>query len=128
MEKFDFGVGLSMPVQPEMREKAERFISTVLGCKEVMRNENYTCFKFPNGQILGITPSEDALTEAGYENSTWLELVSDDFEATKNRIQQFAAKEVDGGMEGVFFFNIPGGAVFRLVSKEVAESMSKNVT
>jgi len=73
--------------------------------------------KFPNGQIIGITPDENAPSEEEYENSVWLELVSDDFQKTKLRILEFGVREVSGGMEESFFFNLPGGAVFRLVNK-----------
>ena len=124
-EKIDFGVGLSMPIKPESMKMAEEFIANCLGCPEISRNPNYTCFKFPNGQILGLTPDSNAPTEKEYENSTWLEVVSEDFDATKKRIQQFGAREVAGGMEEAFFFNIPGGAVFRLISREQAKAMSK---
>ena len=125
MEKIDFGIGISMPVKPNMRKKAEDFLSNVLGCSETLRNDNYTCFKFPNGQILGITPDQNASSEEEYENATWLEIASEDFERTKKRIKEFGVREVSGGMKGAFFFNLPGGAVFRLVSKERMEADSK---
>ena len=121
MEKIDFGFGISMPVRPEKRKSAEDFLEKTLGCTETMRNAEYSCFRFPNGQVIGITPDEKAPSEQEYENSTWLEIVSSDFEATKKRIQKFGAREVKGGMKDAFFFNLPGGAVFRLLSEEMAE-------
>ena len=118
MEKIDFGPGISMPLKPDKRKRAEEFLSEILGCRETLRNDNYTCYQFPNGQILGITPDDNAPTEEEYENSVWLELISDDFEATKKRITNFGVREVTGGMPDAFFFNLPGGVVFRLVSKD----------
>ena len=58
MEKIDFGLGMSMPVRPDKRKRTEEFLAKILGCRETMRNETYTCFRFPNGQILGITPEQ----------------------------------------------------------------------
>lgn len=127
MEKIEFGMGISMPIKPSTLEKAERFVSEVLGCKEIMRNKHYTCFKFPNGQVLGLTPDDNAPSEIEYENSTWLEIVSDDFESTMRRIRDFGVRKVDGGMEGAFFFNLPGGAVLRLVSQEQAKKMAQEI-
>ncbi|PCJ62302.1 MAG: hypothetical protein COA79_04360 [Planctomycetota bacterium] len=124
MEKVDFGVGLSMPVKPESRVRAVAFLSNVLGCTKTLENDNYSCFRFPNGQILGITPDENALSEEEYENSTWMELITEDFEGTKKRIQEFGVREVEGGMKDALFFNIPGGAVFRLISAETAKTMA----
>lgn len=123
MEKIEFGVGISMPIQPGHRDRAETFFAEVLGCKQVMKNSLYTCFQFPNGQVIGITPDTKALSEQNYEKSTWLEIVSGDFEATKKRAQTFGVREVSGGSEDAFFFNIPGGAVLRLISEETARSM-----
>jgi hypothetical protein len=120
MEKVDFGAGISMPVKPQARERAEDFLSNILGLPQTLKNDGYTCFRFPSGQVLGITPEENALTEEEYENSAWLEIVSDDFEQTKKRIKEFGVREVRGGMKDAFFFNMPGGAVFRLVSNDMS--------
>ncbi len=121
MEKIEFGVGTSMPVRPNERERTERFLSTVLGLRETLKTESYSCYRFPNGQIIGVTPDENAPTELDYENSIWLEIVSDDFEQTKKRVLEFGVREVNGGMKNAFFFNIPGGVVVRLLSQEMAD-------
>ena len=125
MEKIDFGVGMSMPIKPESRSRAEDFITNVLGLPQTLENEAYSCFKFPNGQVLGITPDVNAPTEEEYENSTWLEMVSSDFVRTKTKILEFGAREVKGGMKEAFFFNLPGGAVFRLLSEEMAADQAR---
>ncbi len=125
MAKIDFGFGVSMPIRPHERNRAEEFFSKVLGLTQTLKNEQYTCFKFPNGQILGLTPDENAPNEEEYERSTWLEMVSSDFEETKKNILKFGVRQVVGGMSEAFFFNIPGGAVFRLLSEEMAEDQSK---
>ncbi len=121
MEKIVFGVGMSMPVRPDKRKAAEDFLGRVLGCTKTSHSDQYTCFRFPNGQIIGITPEPEAPSEEEYERSTWLELVTDDFEATKMRIKKFGVREVAGGMKDAYFFNLPGGAVFRLLSQEMAK-------
>ena len=124
-EKIDFGVGISMPVKPDSRSRAEDFLSKILGLKQTMKDESYTCFKFPNGQIIGITPDVNAPSEEEYENSTWLEIVSSDFLKTKAKILEFGVREVKGGMKEAFFFNLPGGAVFRLLSVEMAKEQAQ---
>jgi hypothetical protein len=85
MAKIDFGVGMSVPVKPEFRKRAEDFLSSVLGLPQTLKNEYYSCFKFPNGQIIGITPDQNAPTEKEYEQSIWLEFFSSDFEETKKK-------------------------------------------
>ena len=125
MEKIDFGVGMSMPVKPEFRERAELFFGEVINCPQIMKNESYSCYRFINGQVMGITPDENAPTEEEYEKSIWLELVTSDFESTKKRIIDFGVREVKGGMKDAFFFNSPGGVVFRLISEEQAKEMEK---
>ena len=122
MEKIRFGYGMSMPVRPEFREKSEEFFRDILGCAQTKKTKAYTCFRFPNGQVVGITSDDGAPSEADYEKSMWLEVVSSDFDATKKRILDFGAREVQGGLPGAFFFNAPGGAVFRLVNEEMAEN------
>lgn len=122
MEKIDFGVGISMAVRPDKRELVESFLLNVLKCPQTLKSQEYSCFRFPNGQILGITPDITAPTEEEYERSVWFELVSNDFLSTKKRIQEFGVREVSGGHPQAFFFNIPGGAVFRLLSEEMAQA------
>lgn len=65
---------------------------------------------------------KDAPSEAEYERSLWLEIVSSDYAVTKKKIQDFGAKEVATGMKDAFFFHIPGGAVFRLKDQNSTES------
>ena len=115
MEKIEFGVGISMTIKPERRLKAEEFFAKVLGLPETMKNANYSCYQFPNGQTFGITPDDSAPTEEEYEKGIWLELTTTDFEATKKRLTEFGVREVPGGMKEAFFFNMPGGVVFRLI-------------
>ena len=117
-ERINFGVGISMPVQPNQRERAELFLSKIIHCKEIMRNDTYTCFEFPSGQVIGITPDPNAPAELEYKNTTWLEIVSSNFKVTKKRIQEFGVREVPGSDEGTYFFHLPGGAVFRLISED----------
>ncbi len=91
--------------------------------KEITKTSSYSCYQFPNGQVIGLTSDEKALSEDEYENTTWLEIVSSDFATTKKRAQDFGVKEVSGGMGDAFFFHIPGGAVLRLISEETAKKM-----
>lgn len=121
MDKVYFGANMSIPVRPGAREKAERFIETVLKCKKSFYDDSYTCYHFPNGQIFGLTPRADAPTEEEYEKSIWLECVADDFESTKKAAIEFGVREVQGGMLDAFFFNIPGGPVVRLVERPMLE-------
>jgi hypothetical protein len=99
MTKIDFGVGMSVPVKSNKREDVELFLKDILKLPQTMKTESYSCFKFPNGQIIGITPDDNAPTEQEYENSVWLEVVSSNFEETKKNILSFGAREVVGGMK-----------------------------
>jgi hypothetical protein len=123
-EKIDFGVGISMPVKPELRERTEKFLAEILHLKQTLKSEHYSCYQFPNGQIIGITSDQNAPTELEYEQSTWLEIVTSDFDATKKRLIEFGVRRVNEEMKDAFFFNLPGGAVFRLISEKQAKEMS----
>ena len=123
-EKIDFGVGHSMPVHPDQMKRAEDFLEKVLACELLHRGEFYTTFRFPNGGIIGLTPSEKALSESQYEHSTWLEIVSSDYKVTKQRIKEFGVTEVPSSDSDIYVFHIPGGAVLRLISEEMARELS----
>ena len=62
----------------------------------------------------GFVEPEETLPEADYLKATWLELKVPDPEAVKARLLHFGVKPVDFPDPTRFFFQAPGGQVFRL--------------
>lgn len=127
MSKVYLGANMSMPVRPAMRKKAEEFFEQVLGAKKSFYDDVYSCYHLANGYVIGITSRSDAPTEEDYEKSMWLELLAEDFDATKKKAQDFGVRQVNGGMMDAYFFNIPGGPVVRLVDAKMLEKEQKRM-
>lgn len=73
-------------------------------------------YEFDGGFVLGLFfgPAADSLSEADHLRATWMELKVDDPAAWKARLQAFGVRPVDFPDPTRFFFQAPGGQVFRL--------------
>jgi hypothetical protein len=111
---FDFGPGISLPIKPESLAKAKQFVQEVLRAQFVSQSRQYTVFRFPNGQMVGLCEDSSAPAEADYYHSIWLELLTDDFPEAVALLKSQGITEVRGGDEHAFFFHLPGGPVFKL--------------
>ena len=77
-------------------------------------------YEFTGGAVLGFffVDAADAPTEAEYLKATWLEIEVDDPAAWKARLQAFGVREVEFPDPTRFFFQAPGGPVFRLAAMD----------
>jgi hypothetical protein len=73
-------------------------------------------FVFDNEFVLGVFYCEETevLFEADHLKAAWLEIKTRNVEEVKRRLVAFGVKEVDYPDKTRFFFQAPGGQVFRL--------------
>jgi len=72
---------------------------------------------------IGVVYDDSALSASDRLNSIWLDLRTDDPEELKQKILAFGIKEIEFWDKEHFYFQAPGGQVFRLVGK--TEDVSK---
>ena len=112
------GNHLKMHLPHSMREKAARFYLDVLGCRK-LGNEPYPdldLYEFDGGFVLGLFffDEADTLSESEHLMATWMEIKTDNPEALKQRLIQFGVREVEFNDPSRFYFQAPGGQVFRV--------------
>jgi hypothetical protein len=119
------GNHLKMTVASGLKAKTREFYGALLGLKSIPSPvENLDLYEFPGGFVLGLFFSDDRaelLTEPDYLKATWLELKVDDLMQWKARLQSFGMTEIQYDDPSRFaepyprfFFQAPGGQVFRL--------------
>jgi hypothetical protein len=119
------GNHLKMTVASALRTKTREFYGGLLGLKSIPSPaENLDLYEFPDGFVLGLFFSGDLtelLTERDHLKATWLELKVDDLAQWKGRLQRFGVTEIEyddpsrfADPYPRFFFQAPGGQVFRL--------------
>ena len=111
------GNHLKMNVPAELRQRARDFYAGLLKCK-VMQSPDpqMDLYEFDGGFVLGLFFGDawPALSEEDHLKATWMELKVDDPVAWKARLIEFGVKEVKYPDATRFFFQAPGGQVFRL--------------
>jgi hypothetical protein len=119
------GNHLKMTVSSALKARTREFYAGLLGLKSIPSPaENLDLYEFPGGFVLGLFFSDDRaelLTEQDYRKATWLELKVDDLTQWKERLQRFGVTELEYDDPSRFaepyprfFFQAPGGQVFRL--------------
>jgi catechol 2,3-dioxygenase-like lactoylglutathione lyase family enzyme len=111
------GNHLKMNLPVPLRERAREFYAGLLECKAMESpRPDLDLYEFAGGVVLGLffVDATDALSEADCLKATWLELKVDDPARWKARLQAFGVREVEFPDPTRFFFQAPGGAVFRL--------------
>jgi hypothetical protein len=119
------GNHLKMTVTSTLKARTREFYGGLLGLQSIPSPaENLDLYEFPGGFVLGLFFSDDRaelLTETDYLKATWLELKVDDLADWKERLQKFGVTEIEYDDPSRFaepylrfFFQAPGGQVFRL--------------
>jgi hypothetical protein len=119
------GNHLKMTVASALKARTREFYGGVLGLKSIPSlAENLDLYEFAGGFVLGLFFSDDPselLTEQDNRKATWLELKVDDLTLWKERLQAFGVTEIEYDDPSRFaepyprfFFQAPGGQVFRL--------------
>jgi hypothetical protein len=119
------GNHLKMTVASALKSKTRDFYSGLLGLESIPSPaENLDLYEFSDGFVLGLFFSDDPdelLSQPDYFKATWLELKVDDLAQWKERLQKFGVTEIPyedpsrfAEPYPRFFFQAPGGQVFRL--------------
>jgi catechol 2,3-dioxygenase-like lactoylglutathione lyase family enzyme len=108
-----FGQNMKLNARVADRAQIQRLFEEVLGC-EVTRRGRADFVRFRNDFYLGIIYNEQTLGEADGSKGIWLELRVADPEATKQKVLALGLREVHHWDNDHFYFQVPGGQVFRL--------------
>ncbi len=112
------GTNMNLVVPPSERDRVRAFYRDVLGCRVTRASERIDKFEMRNGFYLGVVYADGAQSEEERRRSIWLELRTDHPEALRERILEFGARQIDFWDEEHFYFQAPGGQVYRLVGTD----------
>ena len=123
MTSVSLGENSKLTVIPAERDRVRKFYQEILGCPATRESERIDIFRLGTTFFLGVVYSEHASTAAEARKAIWLDLRTDQPEALKAKILQFGIQEIEFWDKERFYFQAPGGQVFRLVG--TSEDMSK---
>ena len=123
MPSVSLGDNAKLTVLPAERDQIRRFYRDVLECPLTKTSEAADVFRLGSSFYLGVVYDDSALSVADRLKSIWLELRTDRPEELKANILQFGIKEIEYWDRDHFYFQAPGGQVYRLIG--TAEDMSK---
>jgi catechol 2,3-dioxygenase-like lactoylglutathione lyase family enzyme len=118
-----FGENSKLTVLPSERDRIRSFYRDVLGCPMTKKSDRADFFKIGNTFYLGVIYDDAAQSPKDRFQSIWLELRTDHPEELKQKILQFGIAEIEYWDKEHFYFQAPGGQVFRLSG--TTEDMSK---
>lgn len=111
------GNHMKMNVSSRLRAKTQTFYEDVLGCKPMTSPmPDLDLFEFDGGFVLGVffVDESETLSDEDQRKATWLEIKTKNVDALKRRLQKFGVTELDYVDKSRYYFQAPGGQVFRL--------------
>jgi hypothetical protein len=123
MTSVSLGEHSKLTASPADRDRVRKFYKQILGCSATKESEEIDIFRIGTTFFLGVVYNDTALSPSDGLRSIWLELRTDDPEGLKHKILKFGIKEIDFWDKEHFYFQAPGGQVFRLVGDR--KDMSK---
>ncbi len=123
MTTIKLGEDSKMTALPAERERLQKFYAEVLGCKVTTKSDTFDLIQLGPDFFIGITYDPSALKNSDAQKALWLELRTDDPAGLKQKILAFGLKQLEFWDKEHFYFQAPGGQVFRLVG--MTEDMSK---
>jgi hypothetical protein len=115
------GNHMKMNVSSKLRAKTQTFYEDVLGCKPMTSPmPDLDLFEFDGGFVLGVffVDEGETLSVEDQRKATWLEIKTKNVDALKRRLQKFGVTELDYVDKSRFYFQAPGGQVFRLAAMD----------
>lgn len=119
----EWGNHSKMIARPADRPRLQSFYRDVLGCyvgkgpQHPGGPEDTDLIRFANGFSIVIHYNDAALSEADLKNAIWLELLTDSADQLERRIRAFGIQSLDYFDKDHFYFQAPGGQVFRVAGK-----------
>ena len=108
-------------VHKSLREQVRSFYLDVLQCTTMPSPApGLDLFLFYDTFVLGVFFCEqaDVLSEEVHLKAAWLEIKTKDVPEVKRRLIEFGVKEVEYPDKTRFYFQVPGGQVFRLAPED----------
>lgn len=121
--RAEWGTHSKMTVRPSDRSRLQGFYRDVLGCyvgqgpRHPGGPEDTDLIRFANGFSIVVHYSDAALGEAELKKSIWLELLTDDAAQLERMIIAAGIQPFDYFDKDHFYFQAPGGQVFRIAKK-----------
>jgi catechol 2,3-dioxygenase-like lactoylglutathione lyase family enzyme len=116
--KVVIGNHLKMHLPHNLRERTAKFYTKILGCRIITENPypNVDLYEFQDGFVIGcfFCDEADTLSENQHLMATWMEIKTDNPDAIKQRLIEFGVSEVEFKDKSRFYFQAPGGQVFRI--------------
>jgi len=115
------GNHMKFNVHKDLRDRVRGFYVDVLTCSMMESPApDLDLFLFSDNFVLGVFYCEphEVLSEEDQRKAAWLEIKTNDVETVKKRLIQFGAKVVDYADKTRFYFQAPGGQVFRLARED----------
>src|ERR1700722_2614558 len=115
--KISMGNHSKIQVNKVLKEKVREFYVSVMGCTSTPSPSiDAELFEFEGGFVVGVffSDEENILSEEDHLKGTWLEIKTEKPEQLKKRLLDFGVKEVSYLDKSLFYFQAPGGQVFRL--------------
>ena len=110
-----FGNHLKMVVRREERETLRAFYQGLLGCGLASSAPNLDLFQFSNGFMLAVHYDDQCLSQDQSIKATWLELKTNAPGSLKKKLLDRGVVEVEYFDKEHFYFQSPGGQVYRMV-------------
>jgi hypothetical protein len=123
MTSVSLGENSKLTALPSERDSIRKFYQDVLGCPQTRESERTDFFRIGSNFYLGVVYDDSALSVSDRVKSIWLELRTDNPEELKKKILRFGIQEIEYWDKEHFYFQAPGGQVFRLAG--TTENMSK---
>jgi hypothetical protein len=111
------GNHMKMNAPAALRERLREFYAGVLGCRTVAApSPDFDVFEFAGGFVVGLFYGDSGavLSEQDQLKATWLELKAADPAKIKERLLKFGVRPVDYPDPTRFYFQAPGGQVWRV--------------
>jgi len=107
---------------PSERNQIRKFNREVLQCEQTGESDKADFFRIGDTFSLGVVYDNSALSLEDRMKSIWLELRTAHPDELKQQILNFGIKEINYWDKDHFYFQAPGGQVFRLASNSTDRS------
>ena len=115
------GNHMKFNVHKSLRDRVRSFYMDVLQCTTMPSPApNLVLYLFTDQFVLGVffCDESEILSEEAHLLAAWLEIKTNDVQTLKQRLVEFGVKEVDYADKSRFYFQAPGGQVFRLAAED----------
>ena len=123
MTRINLGEHSKITVKPAERERLQSFYRDVLGCKVVTKSQAVDLIELGPNFYIGVNYDEATLSDSDARKAIWLELRAEDPDGLREKILSVGIQRIEFWDKERFYFQAPGGQVFRLTG--ATEDMSK---